>query len=395
MLRLHNPWRRYDWGSTSDIPRFLRTAADGDTVAEVWMGTHALAPSDVNLGDRARPLSELVGHVPFMVKILAADKPLSIQVHPGADQAGRGFAEEEKAGVRLDDPRRRYKDPHAKPEMILALTTFDTLVGFRPTAEILRVLSPLDTPLSRSLGEQLAGDPGFAGIVRLLERILTDRTISGGQLEEIVSRAAELDAQGIDVRRAYATVIEVAEHHPGDRGVLVTLLMNRLTLQEGEAAYLAPGIIHAHLHGLGVEVMESSDNVLRAGLTSKPIFIPELIKTLEEGMSRLARITPASTPEGSEVYVADTDAFGLAVTQCSRAEVEGIGLLDVGQQILLCLGGVAHVANANGEEIELQRGEALFATPADGTLRVRGVCEVAQAYRPRRAAGDAQLVDLV
>jgi len=146
MRRLHNMTQAYDWGSTSDIPRFLGRTGSGEPVAEMWLGTHPLAPSQVETSEGLRPLSDVAGDVPFMLKILAAEQPLSIQVHPNADEARAGFDREEAAGIPLESPQRVFKDTRHKPEMVYALSTFDTLVGFRPTAEILRVFAQLDSP---------------------------------------------------------------------------------------------------------------------------------------------------------------------------------------------------------------------------------------------------------
>ncbi len=171
MLRLVNATRGYDWGSTAEIPRFLGQVPDGVPVAEMWIGTHPLAPSTDDAGSS---LAEAAGDLPFLVKLLAADRPLSLQVHPNRAMAREGFEAEEAAGVPLDAPQRTYKDPHHKPEMAYALTTFDTLVGFRPTAEILRVMGGLNTSVTRRLAESLNASPGFPGIVKLVERVLTD-----------------------------------------------------------------------------------------------------------------------------------------------------------------------------------------------------------------------------
>ena len=168
MRRLHHISREYDWGSTDDIPRFLREPVDGRPVAEVWMGTHPLGSSRVDTADGEAPLGTLAGELPFMLKLLAASRPLSIQVHPNAPQAKAGFEREEEAGVPMDAPQRVYRDPHHKPEMVYALTTFDTLVGFRPTAEILRVLTAIESPLAQALAESLNARPGFGGIVRVV-----------------------------------------------------------------------------------------------------------------------------------------------------------------------------------------------------------------------------------
>ncbi len=394
MHRLRNPRQGYDWGSASDIPRFTGQSPDGRPVAEEWMGTHPLGESVVvgRDGDET-PLSELTGSLPFMMKLLAAGRPLSVQVHPSSEIAEAGYAADEAAGIPLDDPRRTYKDPHHKPEMVYALTTFDTLVGFRPTAEILRVLHGLDLPLTRRLADDLSADPGFAGIVRLVEDVLTE----GVPVEEIhalVARCARLVDENIDIKRAYTTVVDIADHHPDDVGLVVSLLLNRLTLQPGEAAFLADGIIHAHLRGLCVEVMASSDNVLRGGLTTKFVNPPELVRCLDAGMSRLARVTPTLLGLSTEVFAPDVDEFALAVAQCSTGETSGTELPGSGHRILVCTGGEITLRNDAGEDVVLKRGQSVYAGPDDGALRLHGLGEVAQAFLPV-GAEQGRLVDLV
>ncbi|MFI5426808.1 mannose-6-phosphate isomerase, class I [Aeromicrobium sp. UC242_57] len=313
MYLLDNAARDYDWGSRSDIPQFLGRSP-GDRIAEVWMGTHPLGPSSVLVGDTSVPLSQVAGELPFLFKILAADRPLSLQVHPNASMAQAGFEAEEAAGVPIDAPERTYRDPSHKPEMAYALTTFDTLVGFRPTAEILRVLNGIDTPLTQSLADGLRERPGFRGIVRLVERLLTS-DVSTDEIGEVVEVCRGLVDVGVDVKRAYVTAVEIAEFYPGDIGVIISLTLNRLTLQPGEAAFLGAGIIHAHLKGMCLEIMAASDNVLRAGLTTKSLDPKGLVACLEKGMSRLARVTPEPFGFSTEVFHPDVEEFALAVGQ--------------------------------------------------------------------------------
>ena len=394
MRRLHNPSRDYDWGSSDDIPRFLRESTDGRPVAEVWMGTHPLGSSTIDTDDGEVSLATLGGELPFMLKLLAASQPLSIQVHPNAQQAAAGFAAEELAGVPIDAPQRVYRDTHHKPEMVYALTTFDTLVGFRPTAEILRILTAIESPLAQSLAESLDVRPGFSGIVRVVETLLADKP-EVGEVDGIVASCRELAAQGIDIKRAYATAVEIAEHHPGDVGVVISLLLNRLTLQPGEAAFLGAGIIHAHLQGMCLEVMVSSDNVLRAGLTTKHLDPVGLVGCLDKGMSRLARVTPEQFGFSTDVFSPAVEEFALAVTQCSRAEPDGAVLPDAPRRIVVCTGGVVDLVNEHGERVTLQRGESVYADASDGVLRGIGTGELAQAYTPTAETPEAELTDLV
>lgn len=384
MFALDCATQGYDWGSTDGIAHFQRKDGGGRPLAEVWMGTHPLGPAKVVCDSGVRPLAEVAGELPFMMKILSAARPLSIQVHPQAAQAEAGYAEEEAAGVPLDAPHRVYKDPRPKPEMVYALSTFDSLVGFRPTAEILRVLSPLSSPVMQPLTTYLRRNPGFAGIVRLVQRLLGNPP-SATEVGAVVAECRRALEQGIDVKRAYATAVEIAEHFPGDVGVLISLMLNRLTLQPGEAAYLEAGIIHAHLSGMCLEVMVSSDNVLRAGLTTKHVQPDELVRCLTEGMSRVARVTPRLFGLSTDVFSPGPGDFALSLTQVSPADSEGVLLPAHGDRLLVCTGGEVIVANLAGETLRLRRGDVAYAGDADGSLHVVGTGEVAQAYQPTDA----------
>jgi mannose-6-phosphate isomerase len=387
LQRLENVIQHYAWGATHDLAEFMGVAVDGRPWAELWMGTHPMGMS--RLGGR-EPLSAIAGDLPFMMKVLAVDQSLSLQVHPNAKLAAKGFAAENAAGIALDAPDRSFRDPNPKPEMVYALTTFDTLVGLRPTAEVLRVLDALGTPLTARLANELRGSMGFTGIVRVIEHILTNG-VDAAEIAAVVDACSDRLARGLDVRRAYATAIMVAKQYPEDPGVLVTLLLNRLTLQPGEAAFLDTGILHAHLSGMCVEVMKASDNVLRAGLTSKPINIRGLIGCLDRGMAQLARVTPARVGSETEVFAPRPDDFALAVTQVSRTD-RPTDLVPAERRLIVCTAGQVEVESATGESLTLRRGESIYAGPEAGAVRVRGAGEVVQAYRATEAG---QLVDLV
>jgi mannose-6-phosphate isomerase len=395
MHRLRNGVQNYDWGSADAIPRFLGGEASSEPVAEMWIGTHPVKPSTaVDADGREQPLTEVAGDLPFMVKLLAADRPLSLQVHPSRDLAGIGYDREDQAGVPLDSPQRVYKDRNHKPEMVYALSTFDSLIGFRPTAEILRVLGPLDTPLSQRLADDLRADPGFAGIVRRVEWLL-NTGVDPAEVHQIVGACRALSALGMDIKRAYRTVIEIAEHHPDDIGVVVSLLLNRMTLQPGEAAYLETGVMHAHLTGLCLEVMATSDNVLRAGLTGKHVDPRGLVACLDTGMARAARVTPDFVDADTEVFSPADVEFALAVTQISHAAPEGVDLVRADGSLLICTGGEVVVRTDAGEKITLTRGESLYLGPEDHRAVVQGLGEVAQAYLPRSRAVHSRLVDVL
>lgn len=393
MLALSCPTQSYDWGSTHAIPGFRREDADGSRVAEVWIGTHPLGTARVVEGSgQTRPLTEVSGDLGFMLKVLAADRPLSIQVHPDADRAAAGFAAEEAAGIPLDAPHRVFKDPNPKPEMVYALSTFDTLVGLRRTSEVVRILETLEHPLTDDLMAHLLRTPGFGGIVKLIERLLASPPTADAVGEVVAACQKALDG-GRDVKRAYETAVELGESSPGDVGVIISLLLNRLTLQPGEAAYLATGIIHAHLRGLCLEVMVSSDNVLRAGLTTKHIDAGGLVRCLEEGTSRAARVEPLVFNYSTDVFSPGGD-FALSVTQSSPADPAGVVLPASGARLLVCTGGEIALVNRRDQVLRLGRGDAAYADESDGELRVAGTGEIAQAFVPSTDAR-GQLFDLL
>lgn len=396
MYRLRNGVQNYSWGSPDAIPRFLGERSDGTPVAEVWIGTHPLQPSTaVSSSGEVKALADLTGDLPFMLKVLAADQPLSLQVHPSKSQAEDGYAEEERAGVPLDAPHRVYKDDNHKPEMVYALTTFDSLIGFRPTVEILRVLAPLETPLTKRIADDLRADPGFAGIVRRVEWLLSSE-VSAAEVGEVVGACRALGRMGMDIKRAYSTAVEIAEYYPGDVGVVLSLMLNRMTLQPGEAAYLGAGIIHAHLKGLCLEVMASSDNVLRAGLTTKHVDPQGLVTCLgTTGMARIARVNPEFALADTEVFSPADVEFALAVTQVSHADPDGVPLVATKRSIVICTGGEVEVRTAAGEAMRLQRGESVYLSPEDTDCVVVGLGELAQAYEPARRAVHSRLVDMV
>jgi mannose-6-phosphate isomerase len=341
-----------------------------------------------------KPLTDVAGDLSFMVKFLAAERPLSLQVHPSRSMAEVGFALEEEAGVPLDAPHRVYKDRNHKPEMVYALTTFDSLIGFRPTAEILRVLGPLNTPLSQRLADDLRADPGFASIVRRLEWLLTS-DVKPAEVHQIIGACRTLATLGMDIKRAYATAVEIAEDHPDDIGVVISLMLNRMTLQPGEAAYLETGVIHAHLRGLCLEVMATSDNVLRAGLTNKHIDPAGLVDCLASGMARVARVTPDFLDYDTEVFSPAGGGFALAVTQISAAAPEGVELVRADGSLVVCTGGEVTVMTEAGEKVTLSRGDSLYLSPDDRGATVHGLGEVAQAYVPPSRSLRSRLVNMV
>ncbi len=321
MFRLTCAVRGYDWGSTSLIPRFLDQPADGSTQAELWVGAHPGDPARLPDGRgldayiRSEPAAALGPEVtdafgdrlPYLVKALAAARPLSLQVHPTTQRARDGYALEDQEGTPIGAPERSYQDRHHKPELILALTRFEGMAGFRDVEKSARILRMLQHPWADEVADELESGPAF----QVLHSVVADAlSRSGEPLTKLVTeiadaaRAAEenghrtsrptgrryLDRNSVEREgtRLFAQTAALAERYPSDPGVLVTLLLNHVVLSPGEAMFLDAGVVHAYTSGFGVEVMASSDNVVRAGLTSKHVDVPELLQ--------IASFTPMPPP---------------------------------------------------------------------------------------------------
>ncbi|WP_370617620.1 mannose-6-phosphate isomerase, class I [Mumia sp. Pv 4-285] len=382
MYELGTVVQHYDWGSASVLPDMLGAPADGDPWAELWMGTHPLGESTVRRADGTTvPLSEVVGEtLPYLLKILAIAKPLSLQVHPEAVMAERGFVRENERGVSLDAPHRVFKDPHHKPEMVYALTPFEGLIAFRPTAEVWHVLEGLESPLAQRLNDELRADPGFPGLVRMVGRLLSPwMGPTREELDAFVAECREKYAAGADRRRAYETVSELAAHHAGDPGLVVAALLNRIRLDPGQAAFVEVGVLHAYLSGTCVEVMAGSDNVLRAGLTTKHVEPHALVDCVRMGMADAHVVTPKDEG-GVRVFAPGVDEFALAVATVGGESVATMP--GAGPRIVLCVDGTVTVTSEEGA-LTLTPGRSAFVAAADGPVRVEGEGTAVQAFTPR------------
>ncbi|MEV0206698.1 mannose-6-phosphate isomerase, class I [Streptomyces sp. NPDC050788] len=372
MDRLDNTIRPYAWGSTTAIPALLGVEPSGEPQAEMWMGAHPGAPSRTARGTLvevvdADPERELGAaavakfgpRLPFLLKILAAGAPLSLQVHPNLQQAKEGYEDEERRGIPVDAPHRNYKDANHKPELICALTEFDGLCGFRDPLRAAELLAGLGVDSLKPYVDLLHAHPEDAALREVLTAILT---ADPEEMQHTVAAAATACTR---LGGAYAPYADIAHHYPGDPGVIAAMLLNHVRLQPGEALFLGAGIPHAYLNGLGVEIMANSDNVLRCGLTPKHVDVPELLRIVRFEASDPGVLRPEASPEGEEVYDTPIDEFRL-----SRYVLpEGGALHDLTRdtpQILLCTAGTVR---ADGQE--LLPGQSVF-VPAGEKAEVSG-----------------------
>jgi len=364
VYRLGNPVQTYAWGSRTALAE-LRGAPTptAQPEAELWLGAHPAAPSTVEVGGVERSLTDVIAadpeallgpgvlaefgpRLPFLLKVLAVDQPLSLQVHPDLDRARTGYAAEQHRGLPADDPARNYRDPHHKPELLYALTPFDALCGLRPRAEIEALLGELGIAELR-----ITPEGGLPGLVGDILRAPDPARLVTAALATCRARVAEGNASA-----NHRCALELAERYPDDPGVVVALLLNRIHLRPGQAVYVPPGRLHVYLSGMGIEIMAASDNVVRGGLTAKRVDVPELMTLLEPSGIRPRLIEGEADGTGWCRYPAPVPDFALA-----RATVADAPVVSAvpGPQVLLCVEGALSLASAGAGAL-LQRGQSSF-----------------------------------
>ncbi|MHC5795266.1 mannose-6-phosphate isomerase, class I [Lacisediminihabitans sp. FW035] len=386
-----NTPRPYAWGSTTAIAQLLGHEVTGSPEAELWLGAHPGSPSvilDPTQTGGATDLAEWIdadptttlgrfaasGRLPFLLKVLAAASPLSLQAHPTVEQARAGFDRENELGIALDAPERNYKDAFPKPELIYALSpTFDALCGFRPLDEVRALLHALidaslalEDPQPQPLEDLLDSLSGSDVALPETFEWLIGRRTGVATLVSLVTTLASRGVAGYDAEMA--TVSQLAEEYPGDPGIVIALLLNRVTLAAGEALYLPAGNIHAYLSGLGVELMAASDNVLRGGLTPKHVDVPELLDVLDFTPVPVPYLRSTSPADGVAAFTPDVADFELL-------RVDGM-FLDAsvtltGPAIALCTAGEVSISGA-ASSVALVLGDAVYITPDEAGLRFTG-----------------------
>ncbi|GAA2810595.1 mannose-6-phosphate isomerase, class I [Crossiella cryophila] len=389
---LRNAVRPYAWGSRTVIAELLgREVPAPHPEAELWMGAHPGDPSTL-LGADGAETSLLAAinaepefhlgpacarrwdnRLPFLLKVLAAEEPLSIQAHPSAAQAAEGYAKEEAAGIARDAGNRNYPDPTAKPELICALSEFHALAGFRAADKTVALLAALDVPELAGHAQLLAADPGPDGLRALFTTWITLPQVAlEGLLPPLLDACVRhLRAHG-EFSLECRTVLELGERHPGDAGVLAALLMNRLVLQPGEAIHLPAGNLHAYLHGTGVEILANSDNILRGGLTPKHVDVPELLRVLDFSCGDMPVLRGEQVSRHLTAYPTPAPEFELSrVDIPAGAEAtEEVLLPSDGPQILICTSGKALLTAEDGTRLELPRGTSAWLAAGDPKTRI-------------------------
>ena len=334
--------QRYDWGDQHTIPKFLGVEPDSQPWAELWFGTHRGGPSVVSMDGDTQALAEYAGELSFLVKVIAAARPLSLQTHPTQEQAINGFEKENAVGISLEDPCRIYRDTSAKPELLCAISDFEAICGFRSIKESLQMCNQFGW---HELADHLRHDG----------------------LEESV-RWALSNQNHVLPTRLPDWAQRLATAYPGSGGILIALLMHHVRLSPGEALFLGAGNVHAYLNGTAVEVMSSSDNVVRAAFTKKHVDIDEFFVVANFSPTPPPLCPPTRIDDCCWQYPAPTSAFGV-----QRIEVRDDYQVTATHEaeILLCLDVDAGTLK-RGQASVLRSGEALRLSGSATVVRTWG-----------------------
>lgn len=416
MYQIENVLRPYVWGSTTAIADLLGRPASGGPEAELWIGAHPDSPSTaIHPNGVTEPLDALIAsdprhflgaesleafgpRLPFLTKLLAAEQPLSLQVHPSLEQAREGYARENAAGLPADSAERNYRDDNHKPELIFALTPFRALCGFRSAAAAKQVFEHLAASMDSAAMDvpdiitgviadlSQADEPAAlkAAFTRLIEG---GRKVSEAVVEvEAVLRSGAPKEPHEDVLGA---LLDINEAFPGDPGVLISLLLNLVSLEPGEVVYLPAGNVHAYLHGLGVEVMASSDNVLRGGLTPKHVDVPELLKTVRFEALGVPRVEASGTEFGQELYRPPFTEFQLQRIELGPG-AEPVPLAQSGPAVVVVVAGDV-LLDSPKSDLQLHRGAAAFIPDIEAPVNVhpvQGATETSVAFAVTTGLGN-------
>lgn len=387
---MDNKIQNYDWGSRTAIHDLFGFANEAQQPqAEVWMGTHPNGCSIVKQGSTNVSLSELIkqdpsaflsqstskafGDLPFLFKILAADKALSIQVHPNKQDAEFGYAKEQKLGVPLSAFNRNYKDANHKPELVYALTEYQAMNGFRPFDEIIAQFRLCDIPEINGYLEQFERNRNQDGLCHFFVEILSMKEARKvNAVDHLLSYAAMNQA-----RPVYALILDLAEQYPNDVGLFAPLLLNVITLKPGEAMFLCARTPHAYIKGTGLEIMANSDNVLRAGLTPKHMDVEELVKCTDFVPKPINTLLTQAEINGCEHHFpVPVQDFQFSVFQAPKEQRVEMS----SAEILMPIDADVALLAQSGETLVLGKGQSAFIPAYVGNYTISCEGRVARTF---------------
>jgi len=402
IARLKNSIQEYAWGSYTAIPELLGESSPAEAPqAELWMGAHHKAPSEVIMGNRKITLPELIkanpavilgvktaerfaGSLPFLFKVLAMAEPLSIQAHPNLAQAIEGFARENEQNIPIDGFKRNYRDANHKPEILCALTTCWALKGFRPIEQIVSIMAPLNIAGIAPLVEALDKNPNEQGLRRFFASLLTldpesKRVSVAEALAHIQHTMGDTEGAGEPCRH---WIIKLNERYPGDIGVLSPLFLNLVEVKPGEALFLQAGQLHAYLQGVGIELMANSDNVLRGGLTPKHIDVEELLSILDFKGAEPEKVQIENSAAGEEFYLTPAAEFRLSRISVEEGR-EYLSSRERSIEIMICTHGSASAWDlSTGAGFPVKRGDSFIIPASVEEYRITGSAHLYKAAVP-------------
>ena len=396
IYRLENVIQNYAWGSLRAIAELTgQPAPSREPQAELWMGTHPKGPSMAVADDERVPLQDLIAQrpvdmlgvrtakrfdhtLPYLFKVLAAARPLSIQAHPNKDQAVEGFVRESRTGIPLDAPDRNYRDDNHKPEIISALTPFWGLNGFRPTEEAAAMTAPVCPDLLKDACEKLrlSGEKGLRSFFEAMMSLPAGKRAA--VCDEIVEKARAVR----DDSPVYAWIVKLAQAYPKDLGILSPTLLNLFCLEPGQAIFLPAGQLHAYLEGVGIELMANSDNVLRGGLTPKHVDLPELLRVVRFAPTAIDILSPVAVRPGEFEFRCPADEFVLAIIR-STPDAPYFASKNRSIELLLCTSGQGTLWGAEQtEEMAVAGGDSFLIPAGLSSYTIRGDLTVYKAAVP-------------
>jgi mannose-6-phosphate isomerase len=387
MQKLINSVQNYAWGSKTALTELYGVEnPENQPMAELWMGAHPKSSSKILDNGQPRSLRDVIdankpallgkavaerfGELPFLFKVLCADQPLSIQVHPNKKASEMGFAKENAAGIPLDAAERNYKDPNHKPELVFALTPFLAMNAFREFSNIVSLLQPVSG--AHPAIAHFLQEPNAERLSQLFASLLNMK-------DEEKSRALGVLKAALNNQKGepWETIRVISEFYPDDSGLFSPLLLNVVKLQPGEAMFLFAETPHAYLKGVALEVMANSDNVLRAGLTPKYIDIPELVANVKFEPKPAAELLTQPEKHDNELdFPIPVDDFAFSLHDLSTQQAS---LAQPGAAIVFCTEGEA-ILSKDQQQLVLKPGESAFISAEDSPISISGVGRVARVY---------------
>jgi mannose-6-phosphate isomerase len=394
---MKNTIQEYAWGSHTAIADLVGNQSPSTKPqAELWMGAHPKAPSLVKYDDKWLSLLELIkqfpadilgkdiaakfdNKLPYLFKVLAASKPLSIQAHPGIKQAKQGFEREIKLGIPLDSPNRNYKDENHKPECICALTPFMALCGFRKISEIISLMEKICLKVLYKELNNLKRQSNSEGLKSFFHSIIT---INGWRKKQIIELAITNAQKLSEANPSFKWMINLYKEYPDDMGIFAPILLNLISLKPGQALFLPSGELHAYLDGLGIELMANSDNVLRGGLTKKHIDVPELLNVLNFEETHVNILLSQKDKDCEGVYHSMAEEFVLSVISDEK-NISYTSPEKRSVEIILCTDGKACITDISiNENIPLKKGTSVIIPSSVNKYSIEGKATLYRASVP-------------